>query len=149
MPLDYKTNYKSKVKRKRWITTGIMILVLLLATGFILYIRQRSTQKSTDGAGWKNYFQSLELGNPDAGKQGKPLERQAVYLYTIGIARISLADVHRRFPHRGIYDVFKSGEYPCILLKGLEHIQNLHRRDCSDGGWKNRYGYGGTSGTGI
>ena len=68
MPLDYKTSYKSKVKRKRRITTGIIILVLLLATGLILYIRQRSAQTSTDGAGWKNYFQSLELGNPDAGK---------------------------------------------------------------------------------
>lgn len=97
MPLDYKTSYKSKVKRKRRITTGIIILVLLLATGLILYIRQRSAQTSTDGAGWKNYFQSLELGNPDAGKQGKPLERQAVYLYTIGIARISLADVNREY----------------------------------------------------
>lgn len=93
MPLDYKTSYKSKVKRKRRLTTAIIILILLAATGLILYI----SQKNNGSAEIPEYLQGWNPLNTGLDKKGKPLERQALYLYTIGIPRVSPADVNREY----------------------------------------------------
>lgn len=113
MPLDYKRSYKSKVKRRKVITIVIIVIVFLLASFSILYLRFRG-----DGNQWNplEVIQNLlENGNDTehtvvatddtaviektgrGGKTGMALSRQPIHLYTIGIARVSLADVNREY----------------------------------------------------
>ncbi len=106
MPLDYKRSYKTKLKRRKILTISIIVLVFILASGTVLYLNFRSgdtprsflerlllrkepepsSDVTTESGSAGQWFGS-------SAKRGKALERQPVYLYTVGVARVNPADV--------------------------------------------------------
>lgn len=94
MPLDYKRNYKTRVKRRRIITISVIITVFLLASFSVLYFRFWSRDSQ-----W-NPIEALQIGQLKVDQPeelGMALERQPIHLYTIGIVRANLVKTNREY----------------------------------------------------
>jgi hypothetical protein len=112
MPLDYKRNYKTKLIHRKIAAIIIIAAVFLIISGLIIWFKYAGTSRNMDvssdsseaGAADAELADTTELGSDDVitetvqgKKHGLALERQPIYLYTIGIARVSLSDVNREY----------------------------------------------------
>ena len=153
MPLDYKTNYKTKLIRRKAITISVIVFIFLITSFSIIYIKfwhgsdglnpndgdtadvasnqnteteissgtvnatvadtstgteeivDTGTSTDTEDALGDDTSTGNEGTSENAGtasesgnmKHGLALKRPKVYLYTIGIARVSLSDVNREY----------------------------------------------------
>lgn len=96
MPLDYKRSYKTRVKRRRIITLSVIIVVFLLASFSVVYFRFWAKDSSWNPL--KELQNQLEqAGDTQSEKPGLALERQPIYLYTIGVTRVPLVKVSREY----------------------------------------------------
>ena len=82
MPLNYKSSYKERArKRNLLIIIGIVAVCLIVAAVIIF------TKKPAGGLAGDNH----------SGEYGKVIERQKLYLYTVGTPRVSPSDVNREY----------------------------------------------------
>ena len=82
MPLNYKSSYRERVrKRNLFIIIGIVIICLIVAAAIVF------TKKPAGGLGGGNH----------SGEWGKVVERQKLYLYTVGTPKVSPSDVNREY----------------------------------------------------
>lgn len=83
MPLDYKSSYKERSRKRRlFIVLGIVLVCLLAAAGILI-------------AG--NIMEPGESMGSAPTAYGKPVSRQQIYLYTIGTPRVSPGDVNHEY----------------------------------------------------
>lgn len=98
MPLDYKRSYKTKLIHRKIITISVIAVVFLLSSFFIIYLKFWD-----DSITWNPFREdgtemtTADVRKSQGEKHGLALMRQPVYLYTIGIARISLSDVNQEY----------------------------------------------------
>lgn len=83
MPLDYKSSYKERNRKRRLFTVLGIVLVCLAAAAVILF------------AG--NIIKLDEIMGTEPTAYGKSISRQQIYLYTIGTPRVSPGDVNREY----------------------------------------------------
>ena len=105
MPLNYNRNYKAERRRRKLITTSVIIGVLVLVAAALVYLkfvddsiswnpfRNQNTQiadnrqNSPSGRGGKN----------QSGEHGLALTRQPIFLYTVDVARASLPEINKEY----------------------------------------------------
>lgn len=108
MPLDYKRDYKTKLRRRRIAIISIVVVLFLLAFVSVIYLKYWDNDISWNpfhADGVDSAQTSTQQEDSDSAvtedkkeeKYGLALERQSIYLYTIGITRISLSDVTREY----------------------------------------------------
>ena len=82
MPLNYKSSYKERARKRNLLIIIGIVAVCLIAAAVIIF-----TKKPAGGLAEDDH----------SGEYGKVIERQKLYLYTVGTPRVSPSDVNREY----------------------------------------------------